>query len=1708
MATADEHAPPTAPDPSATPIDRADLDAARRQRKLPIATDPANWTACPAATNQLVVDRSGAVRTCEHGTTTLPASKGLLKAWRGSTGEAVRAELAAARLPQPHCRGCADWFASDLLQQAPPLRDHGAEPCEPARGTPRQLVLRLPADGTWPDALQRDVLALLPKVERVVVEATAAFEHPTLTAVATALRALPDAPTLTVRTERLSDVDAALAQVAGCKVTELELTARDHAAPFAALRELALALQVCAAVRCVLTPEHWFAFEDIARAAASHALPVDLRVLDRDGVVPLAALGIDDLRFVKDVVGSTWARCGSDQRPESLGPQAFDRLLAELRALLQRRIERTLRGETAAIVPLTLPPLAHPWCTDPARAAWWREQLFGHGHLECVRNWLAKTTATPDGVQAVRELVWLRALLQRVAADHHAPPVLELLRNLYGEPKARKRLANDDDAFATTMHLQPYGGPWAERLGLREAEPRKRPFPLGKPKAPKAGATADVTVLIPSYKHEDYIEETLRSVLAQRYANFKVLVVDDCSPDATVAKASAIVDPRLVVRTNAANLGLGNSVLQALATIDTPFVALLNSDDLFHPDRLARCRDALLADPRVQLVTTGMALVDQRGGELTPQNASLVLDGKLVFDWVHWFARVTPPADLPQDQLFAALLERNFLATSSNLVCRTEWLRAQAASLQSLKYCLDWQLFLEAALAGALHHIHEPLVAYRLHATNTVWFREGRRWSYYLEVNRVAAQALRAFIAHGGDRSEAQMARVLDALALHLAGNRETDGFALFLNTVFDALQVDRVAASSPRVQELVQRLNTMAEEVRSARDQAAAHALPHDPGQADLRAQLGELAQERARIERDNRRWLQGYADSLQIRLDECWAGRGQLEQDKQALQQRLQELETTTQRLQAQQGSHERRIQDLDGELKRAHQQRAVTELGERTQQARAEAAEQRARDQLRDLDGLRADLATARGALAAIQEVRQLVQDELARLRAERDGLRTDNAALATERDGLSKANAALAAERDGLSKANAALAAERDGLGSQRDSLGAERDAARQLVEATTKERDAVHAAQLAAEKQRQQLADDLRARDAQLAAARTDASKQLGRAERTTAELADAVRDRAAARARGDQLAQQLAAEQARLATEQTRLAAEQARLAMAHAEAAAQDARLAELTSALDEQAAQLQRQLAEATARDAALARESARARDLDAQRERLERQRAELERNRDELVHRLARVRDEMAKLQTSRELRAGNFLWNKMPLGYMSRRGKKWYRRLVDAKDRALMVFKRRRKVNGTAVVAACWHWPIYSHTFVYQEMIGLTHMGLDLQMFHWDLGDTAQLHKAFSYLADHRTQLQPVWENHLRDKEHFDKTKPGKLRAFLERIAKLTGRKVEDLEKEPMVLQGCTFARMAELAGANYLHSYFFYDQSFMAMQAAWLLDLPRGVSCYADHMLDDFPFKLVPLHVELCSVIVATSARIKRELSAMTNGKFDDKIIVKPNGVDGARFPPVVRQDRKPADPFEVISISRIEPKKGLTHLVEAVAALKKKGHKVVAHIVGSKDPHSKGSLEYAAEFEQRIKDLGVEQEVILHGMKKQEELPPILQRCRAFVAPYVEMGSGDKDGIPTAMLEGLASGLPVVTTDSGSILEVVTTEVEGIVVPQRDSKAFAAALERLIKEPALERRMAKAARARFDQEFDIRVTEVRLHERVTRLVAAQQKKQR
>ena len=137
----------------------------------------------------------------------------------------------------------------------------------------------------------------------------------------------------------------------------------------------------------------------------------------------------------------------------------------------------------------------------------------------------------------------------------------------------------------------------------------------------------------------------------------------------------------------------------------------------------------------------------------------------------------------------AALLERNFLVTSSNIVCRTDFLRSRAESLRGLKYCFDWQLFLEAAVDRGLVYLPEELLGYRLHGSNTVWFDEERQAEYGLEVNRVLARTMRVLKQRASSETEigAEAERILALLADHATKHSEADPFALYRSSCWAA---------------------------------------------------------------------------------------------------------------------------------------------------------------------------------------------------------------------------------------------------------------------------------------------------------------------------------------------------------------------------------------------------------------------------------------------------------------------------------------------------------------------------------------------------------------------------------------------------------------------------------------------------------------------------------------------------------------------------------------------------------------------------------------------------------------------------------------------------------------------------------------------------------------------------------------------------------
>lgn len=139
----------------------------------------------------------------------------------------------------------------------------------------------------------------------------------------------------------------------------------------------------------------------------------------------------------------------------------------------------------------------------------------------------------------------------------------------------------------------------------------------------------------------------------------------------------------------------------------------------------------------------------------------------------------------------------------------------------------------------------------------------------------------------------------------------------------------------------------------------------------------------------------------------------------------------------------------------------------------------------------------------------------------------------------------------------------------------------------------------------------------------------------------------------------------------------------------------------------------------------------------------------------------------------------------------------------------------------------------------------------------------------------------------------------------------------------------------------------------------------------------------------------------------------------------------------------------VLFVGRLAEKKGVTYLIEA---MKQVDAKLV--IVG--DGPLRESLEVQA------KEQG--DKITFLGAKTHDELKTIYASADLFVAPSVTAKDGDQEGIPTAIMEAMASGLPVVASDSGGISELIKNGENGILVPEKDIPSLARIINEMISD--------------------------------------------
>lgn len=438
----------------------------------------------------------------------------------------------------------------------------------------------------------------------------------------------------------------------------------------------------------------------------------------------------------------------------------------------------------------------------------------------------------------------------------------------------------------------------------------------------------------------------------------------------------------------------------------------------------------------------------------------------------------------------------------------------------------------------------------------------------------------------------------------------------------------------------------------------------------------------------------------------------------------------------------------------------------------------------------------------------------------------------------------------------------------------------------------------------------------------------------------------------------------------------------------------------------------------------------------------------------------------------------------------------------RRLLARRRHAATRSELARRVAARAprlLAIGHFRFPVYSQGFVYQELASLAAAGFDLRVAASARGPRRELAERFRPLAARRVALEPHRAVGAAELARYRKLYPRRVDALLADLERASGLGEAELVARGDVLRAFAFARLAESFRAEYLHSYFFYEGALAAWVASRLLDLPRGLTAYADHRLRDYPLKLAAEQVASAALPVATSRRIAAELVELAPAAAE-RILVKPNSVDCDVFRAQRRAPSVGGRPLRLLAVSRIDPKKGLTDLLEAMARLRREGLALELEIAGTGDGSESSRAEESG-LRARLAEPELAGAVRLPGVLDERGLLAAFARADLFVAPSVERPDGDRDGIPTSLLEAMATALPSIGTDAGSLAEAIDPDETGLLVPQRDPAALAAAIAELAADGARRVRLGQAAAASVRDRFASARVEPLLHERLRALLS-------
>ena len=386
-----------------------------------------------------------------------------------------------------------------------------------------------------------------------------------------------------------------------------------------------------------------------------------------------------------------------------------------------------------------------------------------------------------------------------------------------------------------------------------------------------------------------------------------------------------------------------------------------------------------------------------------------------------------------------------------------------------------------------------------------------------------------------------------------------------------------------------------------------------------------------------------------------------------------------------------------------------------------------------------------------------------------------------------------------------------------------------------------------------------------------------------------------------------------------------------------------------------------------------------------------------------------------------------------------------------------------------------------FPRTSETFIAQEILELERRGVRASVFTLIENDQPAQHAWLRELSAPVVHCPPIsgaalW-NGLRERIT---AKPG---AGSRSVRRALDWALETERGRRDLAQAMSVAMAARAGGVDRLHAHFANRPAVVALLAHALSGFPFSITAHAKDIFAAGPsprlWRRLARHADF---VAAVSEATRDHLVDRLGERSDSTFRLLYNGVDLDTIRP---GQRRPDGVLRLVCVARQVPKKGLGDLLMAASLLRERGVPFTCTIIGDGPEHEK-LLRMQAEHR-------LEKCVSFEGSLSHEHVVEHLRASDAVVLPCRVLDDGDRDVLPTVLLEGMAAGLACVSTPVGGVPEIIEHGESGLIVPERDPGSLAEALDTLGRDPVRTSEMGMQGRRLAEQRFDRRATVATLH---------------